>query len=102
MTEETKTPERPRFGIWSIILTFVPILVIILMNMVIYPLVGKLPNSVERASFILLAFTPALLGFIFAIVGLVKKEPRKWIHMIGLIFNLLQTLYWGFIAAFSG
>lgn len=102
MTEEKKSPDRPRFGIWSIILTFVPILVIILMNTVIYPLFGKLPNTVERISFIALAFLPVFTGFIFAIVGLVKKEPRKWIHGIGLVLNFIQTIYWGFIAAFAG
>jgi hypothetical protein len=72
------------------------------MNAIIYPLTGKLPTSVERISIIVLAVLPPVLGFIFAIMGLVKKEPRKWLHIIGLIFNLLQSLFFGFLALFAG
>lgn len=102
MTAGETANKKPRFGILSILLMFVPILTIVVMNVLIYPVFGKLPNAVERFTLIFFALLPVLLGLIFAITGLVKKESRKWIHIIGLIFNLLQTLYWGAFALLAG
>jgi len=51
---------------------------------------------------VLTLLLPAVLGFILAIVGLVKKEPRKWIHIIGLIINLLESLYFGLLVLIAG
>jgi hypothetical protein len=102
MTQENTPATGSRFGIISVILIFIPILMIVIMNVIVYPLTGKLPTGLERILFVLLAFLPALIGFIFAIMGLVKKEQRKWLHGIGLIFNLLQALYFGLFALFAG
>ena len=102
MMEENPPTPGSRFGIISIILMFIPILSILAMDAIVYPLTGKLPNSIERTLIGLLAVLPPLAGFIFALVGLAKKEHRKWLHIIGLLFNLLQTLYFGFLVSFAG
>ena len=57
---------------------------------------------VERISTILFAFLHPVLSFIFVIIGLVKREPHKWLHIISFILNLLQSLYYGFLAVFAG
>ena len=102
MTKENLSSSSSRFGILSIALMFVPILTILIMDLLIYPLMGKPPTIVERISVVLLAVLPPFLGFIFAVIGLVRKEPRKWLHIIGLILNLLLSLHFGFLAAFAG
>jgi hypothetical protein len=102
MTNESTPSPGSRFGILSFVLMFIPILTIVIMNLVVYPLVGNIPTSVERISIILLAVLPPLFGFVFAIVGLVRKETQKWLHIIVMIFNLLQSIYFGFLAAFAG
>lgn len=102
MSAENTIQNTPRFGITSVIMMFAPILTIVVMNIIIYPVFGKLPNRVEMITLILFGFLPVLIGSILAIVGLVKKENRRWLHVIGLIFNLLQTLYWGIFVFLAG
>jgi hypothetical protein len=102
MNETNTSSSSSRYGVLSIILMFVPILTVVVIDEIIYPLIGKVPTNVERLSIVLFAVLPPLLGFIFSIVGLVRKEPRKWLLIIGLIFNLLQSLFFGFLAAFAG
>ena len=73
---------------------FVPIPTILIVNVIVYPLTEKLPTSVECINIILLAF-------IYVIIGLVSRKLRKWLHLIGVILNLLQSLYFGFLAALA-
>lgn len=102
MSELSESPINSRFGIISIILMFVPVLAIALLSFVFEPIISGLSNTVQRMMMVLTLLLPALLGFLFAIVGLVKGERRKWIHVIGLIINLLESLYFGFLISFAG
>ncbi|MGD8405960.1 MAG: hypothetical protein PVJ21_20055 [Anaerolineales bacterium] len=91
-----------RFGIYSIILMFVPILFVVVISFILEPFVSNLSNTIQRIMAILTLFLPAVLGFVLAIVGLVRKERRKWIHIIGLIINLLESLYFGLLVLIAG
>ena len=102
MSEPSEAPHSSRFGIISIILMFVPLLAIVLLSFVFESIVNDLSNTIQRILMVLTLLLPALLGFLFAIVGLVKKERRKWIHVIGLIINLLESLYFGLLVSFAG
>lgn len=102
MSELDEESPNPRFGIISIFLMFVPVLAVALLSFVFEPIVSSLSNTIQRIMMIIILLTPALLGFLFAIVGLVKKERRKWIHVIGLIINLLESLYFGLLVLFAG
>ncbi len=102
MSEEKTPSSTPRFGIYSIILMSVPILSIVVISFILEPLISDLSNTIQRIMAILTLLLPAVLGFIFAIVGLVRKEHRKWIHIIGLIINLLESLYFGLLVLIAG
>ena len=102
MSEPNKSPSNSQFGIISIILMFVPLLAVVLLSFVFESIVNGLSNTIQRIMMVLTLLLPALLGFIFAIVGLVKRENRKWIHIIALIFNLLESLYFGLLVLFAG
>jgi len=102
MPDEKTLPSTPRFGIYSIVLMFIPILAIATLSFILEPLVDNLSNTVQRIMAVLTLFLPASLGFILAIVGLIKREHRKWIHIIGLIINLLESLYFGLLVLIAG
>lgn len=102
MSETNATSPNSRFGIFSIILMFVPILSVVMLSFIFEPIVSNLSNTIQRIMAVLTLLLPAVLGFIFAIVGLVKKERRKWIHIIGLIINLLESLHFGLLVLIAG
>jgi Na+/melibiose symporter-like transporter len=102
MSEPGESSPNSRFGTISIILMFVPVLAIALLSFVFEPIVSDLSNNIQRMMMVLTLLLPALLGFLFAIVGLVKKEHRKWIYVIGLIINLLESLYFGLLVLLAG
>ena len=91
-----------RFGIFAFILMFVPIIFLLIITIILEPAINSLSNSIQRLLMFITLLLPALVGFIFAITGLVRKESRKWLHIISLIFNLLQSLYFGFLISFAG
>lgn len=100
MSEEN-TPTS-RFGTYSIVLMFVPILAIAVLSFMLEPFISDLSNTIQRILMVLTLLLPAVLGVIFAIVGLARNERRKWIHIIALIINLLESLYFGFLVSFAG
>jgi uncharacterized protein YqhQ len=102
MSKANELPPNPRFGILSIILMFVPILSVIVLSFILEPLVRNLSNTIQRIISVLILLLPAVLGFIFAIAGLIKKERKRWLHVIGLIFNLLESLYFGLLVLIAG
>jgi uncharacterized protein YqhQ len=102
MSKANELPQSPRFGILSIILMFVPILSVIVLSFILEPLVRNLSNTIQRIISVLILLLPAVLGFIFAIAGLIKKERKRWLHVIGLIFNLLESLYFGLLVLIAG
>jgi hypothetical protein len=102
MSGENTPLSASRFGIYSIVLMFVPILFVVVISFILEPLVNNLSNTIQRIMVILTLFLPAVTGFILAIVGLVRKERRRWIHIIGLIINLLESLYFGLLALIAG
>lgn len=102
MSELHETPSTPRFGNLSIILMFIPILAVIFLSFIFEPIVNSFSDTFQRILMILTLFLPAMLGLIFAITGLVKKEPKKWIHVIGMILNLLESLYFGLLVLIAG
>lgn len=90
------------FGTYSIVLMFIPILVIAFLSFILEPLISNLSNTIQRILMVLTLLLPAVLGIIFAIMGLVKKEHRKWMHIIGLLINLLESIYFGLLVLFAG
>jgi hypothetical protein len=102
MSEPIESSPNSRFGTISIILMFVPLLAVVLLSFVFESIVNGQSNTIQRILMVLTLLLPVLLGFLFAIMGLVKKERRKWVHIIGLIINLLESLYFGLLVLFAG
>lgn len=102
MSGEKIPSSASRFGIYSIVLMFVPILSVAVISFILEPLISNLSNTIQRILMVLTLLLPSVLGIIFAIMGLVKKEHRKWMHVIGLIINLLESLYFGLLVLFAG
>lgn len=102
MSRENMQPSTPRFGIYSIVLMFVPVLSVAVISFILEPFISNLSNTIQRILMVLTLLLPAVLGTIFAIIGLIKKEHRKWMHIIGLLINLLESLYFGLLVLFAG
>ena len=102
MLGENTPQSTSRFGIYSVVLMFVPILSVAVISFILEPLISNLSNTIQRILMVLTLVFPAILGVIFAITGLAKKESRKWIHIIALIINLLESLYFGLLVLFAG
>ena len=102
MSEQSQSLPNSRYGKISIVLMLVPILSVVLLTFIFDPFINNLSNTVQRILVVFLLLLPALLGFVFAIVGLFKRESRKWIHIIGLIINLLESLYFGLLVLIAG
>jgi hypothetical protein len=101
MSEPGESSLTSRFGIILIILMFVPILAIALLSFVFEPIVSNISNAI-RMMMVITLLLPVILGFLFAVVGLVKNEGRRWIHVIRLIITLLESLYFGLLVLFAG
>lgn len=102
MSGEKIPSSASRFGIYSIVLMFVPILSVAVISFILEPLISNLSNTIQRILMVLTLVFPAMLGVIFSITGLVKKESRKWIHIIALLINLLESLYFGLLVLIAG
>jgi ABC-type protease/lipase transport system fused ATPase/permease subunit len=102
MSETNALPSTSRFGVISVILMVIPILSLVVITFVLEPMINSLPSSTQRTIMVLTLLLPALLGFVIAIAGLVKKERRKWLHVIRLIANLLESLYFGLLVLIAG
>ena len=102
MFEPSESFPNSRSGIISIFLMFVPVLAVALLSFVFESVVNDLSNTIQRILIVLTLLLPTLSGFLFAIMGLVKKERRKWLHVIGLIINLLESLYFSLLVLFAG
>ena len=85
----------------SIILLAVSIVALLLLSYFESAFSG-LSTSIERiVSFILLVL-PEIAGVVFGILGLVKKEPQKWIAILGVILNGLFAMFMLFVLSFAG
>jgi hypothetical protein len=51
--------------------------------------VTSLPDPEEHSSLILIVLVPFLLGIGFAIAGMVREEPLRWLPAIGFGFNII-------------
>ena len=85
----------------SIILLAVSIVALLLLSYFESAFSG-LSTSIERiVSFILLVL-PGIAGVVFGVLGLVKKEPQKWIAILGVILNGLFAMFMLFVLSFAG
>jgi hypothetical protein len=88
-------------GLKSLALFLVSVLFLILLTLFESSLAG-LSLAAERIISLLLLILPAIIGIVFGILSLVRKESRRWIGILGILLNALFALFHLFLLSFAG
>jgi hypothetical protein len=63
---------------------------------------SSLSLTAERTISLLLLVLPAVIGIVFGILSLVRKESRRWIGILGILLNALFAVFHLFLLSFAG
>ena len=85
----------------SLILLAVSVIALLLLSVVESAFSG-LSTSTERIISFILLVLPGVAGVVFGILSLVKKEPQKWIAILGVVLNGLFAMFMLFVLSFAG
>jgi hypothetical protein len=88
-------------GVKSLSLFLLSVLFLILLTLFESSLTG-LSLMAERTISLLLLVLPALLGIVFGIMSLVRKESRRWLGILGILLNGLFAAFHLFLLSFAG
>ena len=88
-------------GAKSIALFFISVIFLVLLT-VFETFITGLPTAVERIVAVLFLVLPAVVGANFGIMSLVRKESKPWVGILGILFNVLWTLFHLFLLSFAG
>ena len=88
-------------GAKSIVLFFILVIFLVLLTVFETFIVG-LPATAERIIAILFLVLPAVIGVNLGIMSLVRKEPKPWVGILGIVFNVSWTLFHLFLLSFAG
>jgi len=89
------------FGVKSIFLFLLSILFLILITLFESTLSG-LSSGAERLLSMLLLVLPGVVGVIYGILGVTRKEPKLWVASLGVLLNGLFALFQLFVISFAG
>jgi hypothetical protein len=65
-------------------------------------LLTGLSVTAERAVSFLLLVMPGIIGVVFGILGIVRKETKAWIAYLGILLNTLFGLFHLLVLSFAG
>lgn len=88
-------------GAKSIALFVLSVLFLLLLTVFESSLAG-LSLTAERAISVLLLVLPAVIGVVFGILSIMRKEPRPWVAILGILLNTLFALFFVFLLSFAG
>jgi hypothetical protein len=88
-------------GVQSLLSFLVSVLLLVLLTLFESSLTG-LSLTAERIISLLLLVLPALLGIVFGIGSIVRKESRRWIGILGITLNAVFALFHLFLLSFAG
>ena len=88
-------------GAKSIALFVLSVLFLLLLTVFESSLAG-LSLTAERAISALLLVLPAVIGVVFGILSIIRKEPRPWVAILGILLNALFGLFFIFLLSFAG
>ena len=92
---------KSSLGTKSIIFFFVSVLFLILLTLFESSLV-ELSLTAERIISLLLLVGPAMIGILFGVLSIGRKESRPWIGILGILLNALFALFHLFLLSFAG
>jgi len=88
-------------GVKSLSLFLLSVLFLILLTLFESSLTG-LSLMAERTISLLFLVLPALLGIVFGIMSIVRKESRRWLGILGILLNGLFAAFHLFLLSFAG
>ncbi len=65
-------------------------------------LLSGMSLTAERVISALLLVLPGVIGIVFGILSLIRKEPRVWVAILGVILNALFVLFQTAVLFFAG
>jgi hypothetical protein len=88
-------------GAQSIVLFILSILFLFLLTL-FESLLSGISLTAERIISAMLLVLPGVIGILLGMMGIVRKEPRVWISILGLILNALFVLFQTAVLLFAG
>jgi nicotinamide riboside transporter PnuC len=92
---------KSRLGAKSIFFFLLSVLFLVLLTLFESSLAG-LPLTAERILSLLLLVVPAIIGTIFGVLSIVRKESKLWTGVLGILLNALFALFHLFLLSFAG
>jgi len=89
------------FGAKSIAFFVLSILFLVLLTVFESSLSG-LSLMAERVISALLLVLPAVIGLVFGVRSITRKEPKPWVAILGIVLNALFALFFIFLLSFAG
>ena len=94
-------PMRLNLAVKSIVLFELSVLFLLLLTLFESSLSG-MSLTAEKAISALLLVLPGVLGIVFGILSLIRKEPKRWIAILGIFLNGLFALFHLSVISFAG
>lgn len=94
-------PMQLSFGARSILFFLLAVLFLVLLTVFESSLAG-VSMTAERVVSLLLLVLPAVIGVIFGILSIIRREPRPWLGILGTLLNILFALFHLFLISFAG
>lgn len=89
------------FGMRSLIVFVLSVLFLVLLTLFESSLAGVSITAERVISFLLLVL-PGIIGIVFGVMGIVRKESRVWIAYLGILLNALFAIFHLFVLLFAG
>jgi hypothetical protein len=88
-------------GVKSLALLLLSTLFLVLLTLFESSLTG-LSLTAERTISLLLLVLPAMIGIVFGILSITRKESRRWVGILGILLNTLFAVFHLFLLSFAG
>jgi len=88
-------------GAKSIALFALSVLLLVLLTVFEASLSG-LSLTLERGISALLLVLPGVIGTVLGILSIIRKEPKLWMAILGVLLNTLFALFFIFLLSFAG
>ena len=85
----------------SIALFVLSVLFLILLT-VFEPSFSGMSLRAEKAISMLLLVLPGVIGVIFGLLSIIRKESKLWMAILGVLLNALFALFHIFVISFAG
>ena len=88
-------------GMKSILLFVLSVLFLILITLFESALLG-LSTTAERILGLLLLVLPGVIGVVYGVLSLRRRESKPWVAILGILLNALFALFQLFVISFAG